>query len=477
MKKINFIIWIVFTFCLLSPPTLTAEEAEEERRYCLKCHGENEAVKRFPDGDFISTYIDPGLIERSVHKSLHCTSCHKEFSGRKHPDRSFRSKLQYRIKESKGCRDCHPVGAIKSRAVHEPLLRKEKAGEAFICADCHSAHAVSPVVAGSVATMEETYCMTCHSQDNPLSFDSGKSISSRVHMADLKQSSHKNLSCSDCHFGFSSENHPRRRFRSERDYRLASSDICRRCHFDKYTKISETIHYNKLSTGRLEAPMCVDCHGGHAVVSMLNDRLSVVRKCRTCHNEVYQTYASSIHGSVLFNENNKDVPICTDCHTAHSIRDPFTADFHDHIPDMCSNCHSNETLMGKYGLSAEVVKTYLSDFHGMTISLYKKEARKRYPTDRPIAVCTDCHGTHDIVGMSGADIQSIKKKLLKRCQMCHSDATENFPEAWLSHYKPSFTVAPMVFIVEKFYSILMPLMAAGLIFQIFLHIWRYLVNR
>ena len=144
---------------------------------------------------------------------------------------------------------------------------------------------------------------------------------------------------------------------------------------------------------------------------------------------------------------------------------------------MCSNCHSNEVIMGKYGLSTEVVNTYLSDFHGLTLSLYQAEDQTRNWTDKPMAVCTDCHGTHDIISMSGADLEGIKKNLLKRCRTCHSDASANFPEAWLSHHTPSLKFSTFVFLVDKFYSIMLPLMVAGMLFLILLQIWRYLVSR
>jgi hypothetical protein len=144
---------------------------------------------------------------------------------------------------------------------------------------------------------------------------------------------------------------------------------------------------------------------------------------------------------------------------------------------MCGNCHSNATLMGKYGLSTEVIKTYLSDFHGMTLSLYRKEAQKRYRPSPAMAVCTDCHGTHSITRLSNADMGVVKKNLLNRCRTCHPDATENFPDAWLSHYKPSLKVAPAVFITEQFFKIIMPIMIVGFLCHIFLHLWRYLANR
>lgn len=153
------------------------------------------------------------------------------------------------------------------------------------------------------------------------------------------------------------------------------------------------------------------------------------------------------------------------------------AEFHNYIPDMCSECHSDEVVMSKYGLSTEVVNTYLSDFHGLTLSLYQEEAQERDWSDKPMAVCTDCHGTHDIMSMAGADLELIKKNLLTRCQTCHNDATENFPKAWLSHHKPSLKYSAGVFLIEKFYKIILPLMVVGLLFQVLLQIWSYLMKR
>jgi predicted CXXCH cytochrome family protein len=479
MRDRACIIGVVLIVCLLFPAAWSFAQDNAEvggKKRCLTCHGEKGSVKKFADGDAMSTYVDAKALDMSVHGSLLCTACHKEFSDKSHPDRAFRTKAQYRIKESYGCRDCHEEAVIKSRAVHEALFKKEKAGEAVVCANCHSAHAVTHIAGGNVSKSEQNFCLRCHAYENQMVFKNGEFVSIRVKVVELHNSSHKNVGCSDCHFGFSAEDHPHRHFNSERQYRIASSETCRRCHFDKYTQSSEGIHYAKLSVGKLDAPTCVDCHGGHSV-SSLNNRLAVVQKCRTCHSKVYDVYAKSVHGSALFKENNKDVPVCTDCHMSHTMKDPASSDFHNSIPDTCSHCHSNAAIMGKYGLSTEVVKTYLSDFHGVTLNLYRKEAGKRYQPDRSMAVCTDCHGTHGITNVSGAGKQILKQTLGKRCRSCHSNATDNFPDAWLSHYKPTLATAPLVYIVEQFYKILMPLMAIGLLFQVFLHIWRYFTGR
>jgi predicted CXXCH cytochrome family protein len=472
---------LIASLALSAAPSFAQDTAEnQENVQCLTCHGEHGSIKKFSDGDFISTYVDAKALSESVHRSLRCTACHKDFIDQRHPERLFRSKLQFRIKESHGCLDCHAKETLKSSAIHAALFKKEGTGEPVVCTSCHSAHAVTHIAGGNVSKSEEKYCLGCHASEKHMTFKSGETLSVRVKSTELQNSSHSNVGCSDCHFGFSADDHPRRRFRSIRQYRLASSEICRRCHYDMYSKASEGVHYAMLSVGKLEAPTCIDCHGGHAISSLGGNRLEIVQRCKTCHSDIYDVYSRSVHGAALFKENNKDVPTCVDCHSSHSIKDASSSDFRETIPDTCSKCHSNETIMGKYGLSIDVVKTYLSDFHGVTLSLYqaeRKEGQKRYQPDRPIAVCTDCHGTHGIASVSGAGVQALKRTLLKRCQTCHTNATENFPDAWLSHYKPSLTNAPLVFIVEQFYKIILPLMVIGLLFQIFLHIWRYLVNK
>jgi hypothetical protein len=50
----------------------------------------------------------------------------------------------------------------------------------------------------------------------------------------------------------------------------------------------------------------------------------------------------------------------------------------------------------------------------------------------------------------------VKENILKRCQVCHPTATENFSDAWLSHYIPSTDKYPLVYYVNVFYAIFIP---------------------
>ncbi len=452
-----------------------------EAAACLDCHSRRGTRVRFQDGDSAEAHVDGALLEASVHRSLACSDCHPGFSRDLHPRRSFRSRAQYRTRAALACRRCHGDEQIRRRPIHAALLAEEREGRPTVCTNCHGSHGVAPVTRKRAFDGEEEYCLECHGHDVRMAFRDGEAVSVLVDRAALGASVHRKLACSDCHYGFSPAEHPRRHFASRRAYSIASSESCRRCHFDKYARTSESIHHSILTRGNLAAPVCVDCHGSHGVSHIAKERAATASRCRGCHQAVYDTYAQSVHGNALFSEHNTDVPVCVDCHTAHAIQDPSTSDYRQRIPEICSSCHANAAIVGKYGLSTAVLETYLSDFHGVTLGLYRIEKRRgqegRYQPARPMAVCTDCHGTHAITRVTAPGASTIKANLAKTCRRCHEDAPADFPDAWLSHYEPTWATAPLVFSVGLVFRILLPVTVAGLVLQVLLHLWRYVANR
>ncbi len=478
MRKIIFAILLVLPLAMSCLSPVSAEEGglSIEARKCLECHGDRGIVKKFQNGEFVAAYIDPERFSASAHGYLSCSACHKDFSDDKHPGRIFRSKKQYRIRATIVCRQCHSNDQLKAKPVHDSLLREYSEGISPVCTDCHDSHSTLPVKGGRILSSEKEYCLNCHTGPARMVFRDGEQLTLEVEPASLRTSVHRELSCSDCHFGFSSKEHPKRNFRTKRDFVIANSESCRRCHFDKYTQTMESIHYALLSQGNLAAPVCTDCHGGHSVGEGRVEKVASGKRCKKCHEDIYDIYAQSVHGRALIDEHNQDVPICVDCHKAHDIRNPRTTEYRERIPEMCGDCHSNRAIVGKYGLSTDVLKTYLSDFHGVTLGFYRKQGGT-YEPGKPIAVCTDCHGIHNITKTIGPDATIIKANLVKRCQRCHKNANENFPNTWLPHYEASMNKAPLVFIINLIYKILMPIMIIGLLLQILLHIWRYAINR
>ncbi len=464
---------IIAILLLINPLSVSSATMEE----CLDCHSKKGLTINLDDGSLMDISVDTEQLKLSVHSNLQCIDCHSDItlSDGKHPERRFRSRENFKIKTSLLCRRCHPPQDIKTKKIHEQLFMDEDKGTPHPCTNCHGSHGVMPVKK-KLYRDEEAYCLSCHRANIILRFRNSETLSVSIKKEHLESSVHRNLSCVDCHFGFSLTSHPERNFKTRRDYTIASSEICRRCHFDKYVKTLESIHYTILSSGRLEAPVCIDCHGFHSIQSMSREKILIARRCERCHATIFETYIKSVHGKVLIDERNQDVPVCIDCHTSHDIKDPLTTDYRERIPEICSRCHSDPAIMNKYGLSTDVVSTYLSDFHGITLSLYKKERKDKLQPSKPMAVCTDCHGTHDISRM-GINRTVIKKNLLKKCRSCHPDASEDFPDAWLSHYGINPKKTPLLYAINQIYRILLPLTIAGLALQIVLHIWRYAVNR
>jgi doubled CXXCH motif protein len=467
------VLWIV-AFSLLAGGAAAAETGESGA--CFGCHGEPGVSLTFENGETLEAFIDPAKYRASMHGSFSCSTCHPEFSSQDHPHRKFKSKEQYSHKASAVCHQCHADEQLKKIPVHASLL--DKGNNAPLCADCHNPHTVTAVTGGKRSASEREYCLGCHNHAMSIRLRNGETMSLRVDTAALEGSVHARLGCFDCHFGFSSTNHPKLNFKSLRNFSISQADACRRCHFDKYTKTLESIHYSVLSQGNTKAPVCTDCHGAHTVAQARAEKVKSSQRCGKCHQDIYGTYTRSVHGAALLQENNVDVPVCADCHTAHTIKGAHTKEYREKVPEICSKCHGNQALMKKYDLYAGVVNSYLSDFHGVTLKFYQKQKDASPAAERKsIATCVDCHGIHDITKTSGPATNLVKARLMNRCRKCHAGATDNFPDAWLSHYEPSLANAPLVYLINLMYKIFIPFMLVGLILQILLHIWRWAVNR
>jgi cytochrome b subunit of formate dehydrogenase len=440
---------------------------------CLACHADRGHAIEFSQGGRIEAFVDEGKFKSSVHGFLACTDCHdRSLTGKGHEQRQFRSEELFKLRYSRICRRCHLDEELGRSAVHASLLKQEAAGRFPVCTDCHPAHSITPVAGGGILAGEATRCLGCHPAQAKAMAPGG----TRSGMAAPAPDVHGHLSCSGCHAGYSARSHPQQGVAGGRRT-AAPNDLCKRCHFDMYTKSLEGIHYKLLSRGHPETPGCVDCHGSHPITSFSHDRAASAAKCGKCHAKLYAIFASSVHGDALVNEKNQDVPICIDCHRAHDTGDPLTVDYRYDIPFMCGNCHANEAIARKYGLSTDVVKTYLSDFHGSTASIYREEAAGADRPNQPIAVCTDCHGTHDIKSMSALGTGKVKALLLRKCRQCHEGASADFPDAWLSHYIPSMSRTPVLFIVDRAYTVLLPLMLLGMLLHIALHARRHVIGQ
>lgn len=317
-----------------------------------------------------------------------------------------------------------------------------------------------PALAGSPPPQEETGenedCLFCHG--NPAltyEFPSGEVWSLYVSEDIFHSSIHgeAELACTDCHTDIDGYPHPPLEVNSIRGYQIQQYETCEQCHQEIYQQTHDSIHGQEIAAGNWNAAICTDCHSAHATTPPDQPRTRIPQTCSQCHSTIYNDYLESVHGEALVNEANPDVPTCVDCHGVHNQEDPRTTKFRLNSPQLCATCHANEVLMDKYDISTHVFDTYVSDFHGTTVTLFERQSPDM-PTNKP--VCYDCHGVHNMKSPEDPASQVYQENILVTCRKCHPDAGENFPTTWLGHYEPDINKYPVVYFVDLFYMIFIP---------------------
>jgi len=340
--------------------------------------------------------------------------------------------------------------------------------------------AAAPPAQGDKPT-DET-CLACHQQAGMTVQIGGQSLPLTIDVEAFSASVHgtEAIACVDCHTNITGFPHPEVTASSPRDFSLELYPVCQQCHTEQYEKVLDSVHQRALAAGNTNAAVCTDCHNPHTQPRLthkdtgellLGARLVIPQTCAKCHNAIYETYKGSVHGAALTQEGNQFVPTCIDCHGVHNIGDPTSNTFRNSTPYLCANCHTNATIMKQYGISTNVLSTYVSDFHGTTVKMFEENYPDQ-PTNKP--VCTDCHGVHDILKVDHPDAGiAFKRNLLIKCQQCHPDATaETFTDAWMSHYEPSPDVFPLVYYVNLFYKFFIPAVLGGMILFVLTDVYR-----
>ncbi len=328
------------------------------------------------------------------------------------------------------------------------------------------------------APTDET-CLACHSQEaNQVTLESGETLSLYVNPDAFGQSVHgqNEVACASCHADITSFPHPEKTAKTLRDVALQYSQTCEQCHSEKSTETKGSVHGLAHAAGNTNAATCSDCHNPHEQKPVAElTKVDIANTCAQCHNAIFETYKTSIHGSALIGEGNTDVATCTDCHGVHDIQSASSVEFRNFTPQLCSKCHTDPAVMDKYGLSTEVLNTYVADFHGTTVTLFQSTSPD-HPTNK--AVCTDCHGVHDIRKVDDPQYGiAMKENLLVKCQNCHPSINQNFSDAWMGHYIPSPEKYPIVYFVNLFYQFFIPAVLGGMAVFVITDAIRRLIER
>lgn len=184
---------------------------------------------------------------------------------------------------------------------------------------------------------------------------------------------------------------------------------CHSCHGGDPTKsdMGEAMNPEAGFTGvpsRADIPkFCGKCHSQPSFMKKYNPSLPVDQELK---------YSTSVHGQKRKAGDDK-VAVCSDCHTAHSIRpakDPVSSVYSKNVPQTCGRCHADAKLMAAYKIPTDQLSKYTRSVHG-------KALLEKGDTSAP--VCNTCHGNHGAVPPGVADISQV-------CGMCHVNNAEFF---------------------------------------------------
>jgi len=198
-------------------------------------------------------------------------------------------------------------------------------------------------------------------------------------------------------------------------------------------------------------PACLECHGhvslqgtAHAALACAECHPGFVRRegtpphqakkdlpPATCGESCHKapagarpvtgpaSYPDSVHGRAYLGRGVAEVAKCWDCHGRHIIKpaaDPDSLVNRLNIPLTCSRCHEDMAVVVKYNIHAESpYQEYLRSVHGRGLAR---------PTGRGFtAVCTDCHGVHDIRGVGASPLPARQPET---CGRCHGPVLEQY---------------------------------------------------
>lgn len=162
---------------------------------------------------------------------------------------------------------------------------------------------------------------------------------------------------------------------------------------------------------------CVDCHT--EIKGAPHDPATTKPQCATCHSDEQSKYDHGLHARAIKAGDGKAAQ-CQDCHgSVHELlaaSDPASRVNRHNIPATCGTCHNNKVTMQSAGLSTAPFNSYEDSVHGKAVNGGSQSA----------AVCTDCHGEHDILTARDSASPIFKFNVPQTCAKCHGNESRQY---------------------------------------------------
>lgn len=373
---------------------------------CTKCHAQIEQVHR--------KIIKGELWEKESHVLPACVDCHQPHKVRK--------VFYEQGMADADCLRCHEKTDLVAKDGRKMFVDEKdhlaSRHAKVACAQCHSGVNVS-LIRPCASLTRPVDCGACHTAV-------AQEYVRSQHGKLLIKGDNNAPSCKECHgthkiLGRANSSSP--------TFPTNVPLLCARCHregqkaavrykgpqhqiIESYT---DSIHgKGLLKSGLTVTATCTSCHTAHGVLPRTDptssvNRANVPATCGRCHHGIQEEFEKSIHHTML-GKTDKELPVCNDCHTAHTIRRADADGFKLEIMQKCGRCHG------------KIAESYFDTYHGKVSQLgYTKTAK-----------CFDCHGAHDIQKVSDPRSHLSRENVVATCRKCHAGATRRFA-GYLTH--------------------------------------------
>ena len=417
-------------------PRVSAQpSATTSTQSCLDCHSDPDLVSE--DGRGMTVLPDP--LKTSVHGGLDCVGCHSA-------EGDFEDIPHFDKYTPVDCSQCHDVAAKSYKVNFHAAARERGNASAPSCSDCHgdkgNPHAMQALgarasedacrrchapegdsydggVHGKAASEGKASpgCVSCHSPHGPGLPPSAGAVNQiceschRGAMADVARGGHATIgeqlarvvNCASCH-----EVHGTHKPQMSARARQA----CVNCHAKQREEFKGSVHEGLFEVNEMS---CLSCHSTH---KNEKEAAEFDAGCGACHEDVEEIYRRSVHRLGRL-RGDTAAATCVDCHRGHHVlasADTSSGTHPRNIPPMCGSCHGENAVITSDFVRLPIsLPNYLASVHG-----------KGWKEGKRTAVCTDCHGTHDLQNAQHAESSINRFKLADTCGKCHGEVAAEY---------------------------------------------------
>lgn len=197
----------------------------------------------------------------------------------------------------------------------------------------------------------------------------------------------------------------------------------------------------------VHAEMGVTCDTCHEGKDDYPHEEGATLACTDCHDDAGSELERSVHGLEMARDGASspwpEENACVFCHGTHDVRavsDPESRAHYQGVAILCGECHGDLEVVQPFGLSTDQLDSYQRSVHGLSVlngtaqdgasgDGVAENGTAADPADGSApraAVCTDCHGAHDVLLARHPESRINPFNIADTCGTCHPRESEDY---------------------------------------------------